>query len=447
MPKDIHFAHLFQVFNTVSFSLVLGLPMLLFFKHLGASATVLGIVAALPPLLNILQIPAASLVEKFGFRNFVLKGWTVRSFFILGMTAVPVLALFLDPGTCVALMLFLLFAYNTSRGASACGFLPWMTHLVPDAVRGTFLSRDQACGAVASLATLLGTAALFRETDSVLAFGGAFAVSFGAAMVSLYFLRRVPDVPVPKESQGNGAGGRVPWKEMLLYPPFLKLLVYNVAVNAALAAAGVFWIPALRDLFGWKDATITGFAAWGTAVSIGALWGFGRIVDRVGSRPLLVFSGTALIIHFSLWFAVVSRLLPMSVPVFLVLQFFSGLGGSVFNMANTRLVMGTVPAMGRSHFFALFSVVNSLVLGLLPVIWGIALDGLKGWHWTSGRADFNRYSLLYLSLVAVVGVSLLLLKRLQEPRAMTTEAFFYELLVASPSRAMTRLVGPRRTLP
>ena len=39
-------ACLFQVFNTSSFYLIMGLPMMLYFKKLGASATVLGVVAS-----------------------------------------------------------------------------------------------------------------------------------------------------------------------------------------------------------------------------------------------------------------------------------------------------------------------------------------------------------------------------------------------------------------
>ena len=91
MPHGVGNAYAFQVFNTVSFSIVLGAPMLLYFKGLGASGTVIGIVAALPALLNILQMPAARFVEQIGYRAFVLRGWSLRSVFILGMAIVPLL--------------------------------------------------------------------------------------------------------------------------------------------------------------------------------------------------------------------------------------------------------------------------------------------------------------------------------------------------------------------
>ena len=84
-------AFLFQVFNTSSFYLVMGLPMMLYFKKLGASATVLGVLACLATLLNVFQIPAARFVEKVGYRNFVLRGWTSRSVLIAGIVLVAVL--------------------------------------------------------------------------------------------------------------------------------------------------------------------------------------------------------------------------------------------------------------------------------------------------------------------------------------------------------------------
>src|SRR5277367_2917298 len=91
MPHGVLNAYAFQVFNTMSFTIVLATPMILYFKRLGASATVLGIVLALPQLLNILQIPAARFVESMGYRAFVLRGWTLRAAFILAMAGVAAL--------------------------------------------------------------------------------------------------------------------------------------------------------------------------------------------------------------------------------------------------------------------------------------------------------------------------------------------------------------------
>lgn len=441
MPAGIGNAYVFQVFNTISFSTVLGAPMILFFKHMAASATVLGIVVALTPLMNILQIPAARFVERVGYRAFVLRGWTIRSLFIMGMAVTAFLPAKIDTTTRIALMLFLLFAYNTSRGISVCGFLPWLTHLVPEQVRGRFVSGDQISGNMANLFGLLTTAWYLEKFTSQAAFGGLFLASFLSGLVSLYFLRRIPDAPISEESRNRAP---VPWREMIRYQPFIKLMIYNFIYQSVFAAASVFWIPFLRDDFGVTDSQMLEIAAIGNAVGSVSLFIFGKIIDHTGSKPMLALSGIFLTVHFAGWCAVGSLVLPFTFGTILFQQITSGIGASLFQMANTRLVMGTVPAMGRSHFFALFSVANSLTLGFLPIIWGIVLDSLHGWHslWWLWW-DWNNYSLLYWVLSSTCLIGLFYLRKLTEPKAMTTEAFMQELFIKTPGRALTRLLTRR----
>jgi MFS family permease len=440
MPAGVGNAYWFQVFNTVSFTIVLSTPMILYFKRLGASATVLGIVLALPALMNILQIPAAQFVEKMGYRAFVLRGWTVRSAFILGIAGVAMLPEKIDPPTRMALLLFLLFAFNASRGISLCGYLPWMTQWIPEEVRGRYVSRDQTSAALATLGTVIVATIYLKPPEAKLAYGLLFLGSFAAIVLSLWFLRRIPDVPVPPSATSSG---KVPYIEMLFHPPFFKLMVYNATLLLSLAGAGVIWIPLLRDSFAATDSLILGMMALWSFVCAVCLWGFGHLVDRVGSRPLLGLATLILVAHLSLWCSVAARVLPFNLLAIVLIQSTSAIGVSLFNLANTRLVMASVPAMGRSHFFALYTVITSLVSGIFPIVWGILLDALAGWGTTWSRWQWNPYSVLYAAMVVIMIVAVVLRTRLSEARAMTTDAFLRELLVKTPSRAISRLL-PRR---
>ena len=366
MPDGVGNAYVFQVFNTVSFTIVLGTPMILYFKKLGASATVLGIVLSLPALLNILQIPAAQFVERIGYRAFVLRGWTLRAALILAMAGVAMLPEKINPLTRIALLLFLLFVFNASRGISLCGFLPWITHWIPEDVRGRYLSRDQMSSALASLGTMIVATIYLRPPEAGSAYGFLFFASFVTAIISLWFLRRIPDVPVTPRPVSRED---VPYKDMLLYPPFFRLLVYDVVFLFGLAGGSVFWIPLLRDSFAAGDSVILGMSALWSAVCAVCLWGFGHLIDRVGSRPLLGLATLVFVAHFSLWCSVAARVLPFNLVAIFLLQFTSAVAMSLFNLANTRLVMATVPSMGRSHFFALFTVVTSLRCRRRPAWW------------------------------------------------------------------------------
>ena len=440
MPAGIGNSYAFQIFNTSSYVLAVGAPLFLYFKSLNASATLLGIAAALPPLLNILQMPASRFVEAIGYRTFVVRGWTLRSVFILGMSLVPLLPARIDAATRIGLMLFMLFAYNFSRGISVCGFLPWMTQLVPESIRGKYISRDAMCGSVAVVATLIGTSLYLHAQDSRYVFSGVFGASFVAAMISLVFLRRIPDVPPPPQSTSSAA---VPWKEMALYPPFFRLMIYNMLIYCALAGSSVFWVLCLRDRFHLSDSQILLFGAIAQGImTLSYLW-IGRFVDRVGSRPVLALGNIMMIFHFACWCALSANFMPLEWWSVLLIQATAGIAMGGFYLANQRLVMATVPAMGRSHFLALFSVANGLTFGLLPIIWGVALDSLTDWHVDGTWWQWNNFSLLYAALVLFVLVAQLWHTRITEPRAMSTEAFFHELFVRTPSRALTRLMGRR----
>lgn len=255
--------------------------------------------------------------------------------------------------------------------------------------------------------------------------------------MSLAFLRRIPDVPVP---HGDKAAGPVPWKDMLLHGPFLRLMIYNVTVYVALAASTVFWAPLLRDHYGATDGKILGIHSLASGVMVVSLLFFGRLVDRVGSRPLLGLSGMTYVFHYICWAALGAGWLPFNLKTILLIQVTAGLATSLFNLANTRLMMSTVPQMGRSHFFAMFSVITNVTLGSLPVVWGAALDAVGRWHASWGGWEWNQYSLLYAALTAIMLLALWLGRHLTEPRAMTTDAFLQELVLRTPARALSRLL-------
>jgi MFS family permease len=130
------------VFNAVSFQIMMGAPIIVFAKSLGASSTALGIIAAFTPLMTVFQLPAAQHLERHGYRRFVLMGWGTRTVLIFVVTAIP-LAGFLDNTSKLAALLVVLFFFNLLRGISSAAWLPWITQLIPEHVRGRFLSIDQ----------------------------------------------------------------------------------------------------------------------------------------------------------------------------------------------------------------------------------------------------------------------------------------------------------------
>src|SRR5262249_22440596 len=191
-PEGLNNAFVFSFFNALSFQIVLSSPMVLYARTLGASATVLGIIAGMMPLLVIFQIPAASYIPRLGFKRFVFAGWGTRVMFIFAMALVPLTGIFLKPESRLALMLMLLFCFNLSRGISSCAWLPWITALVPSSLRGSYLARDAAVQNLASFLTFIIAAGCLAGDTRPWQFAILFTFSAVMGAVSLSFLKRIP---------------------------------------------------------------------------------------------------------------------------------------------------------------------------------------------------------------------------------------------------------------
>jgi MFS family permease len=100
--------------------------------------------------------------------------------------------------------------------------------------------------------------------------------------------------------------------------------------------------------------------------------------------------------------------------VIAVLSLGWGFASAHFNLAHAQLMMNTMPEMGRNHFFAFFSVILSLGLGLAPLLWGLILDALGPFRVAVGSAEINRYTCYFAALAGLCLVGALYGKRLEE---------------------------------
>ncbi|MGZ8938232.1 MAG: MFS transporter, partial [Limisphaerales bacterium] len=142
------------------------------------------------------------------------------------------------------------------------------------------------------------------------------------------------------------------------------------------------------------------------------------------------------------WLLLAGKYLAPTPLLILGLQFCMGLAASVFNMSNVRLAMVVTPEMGRNHFFALYSVVANLSLGLSPILWGILIDGFAqldhDWH----GFNWNRFAIFFLGAGLMFLITIFLKVKLEEPAARPVEDLVREMFISSPQRMIAR-VWPR----
>lgn len=374
LPEGVKNAYGFAACNALSFQMVVGSPMILYGKSLGATATQLGLMAGMLPLLNILQIPAARYVGRIGHKRFVIGGWSMRVGFIVLMVAVPLLAEWLgDAGQLVAI-LSLLFLFNVSRGVSSCGWLPWITSIIPIHVRGRYLTRESAVTNFASLLAFILAACVLGNEPVGSRFSALFAFSAVAGAVSLAFLKRIPEDHDPQSLYNAVTPVRL--ADMLKQVAFRRLLLLTICWSVASGGLSAFAVVFLRESTHMADGKILLLNSASFLGGISTLFILSRWLDRLGSRPVLVGTGVFCAVSMLGWIALSGGFVRPSMALVLLLMFMMGLGASGVNLGSTRLAMATIPETGRSHYFAVYSVIGSVVLGLSPILWGVMVDFL-----------------------------------------------------------------------
>jgi MFS family permease len=357
--------------------------------------------------------------------------------FIFAMALVPLTSVFLRSETRLALMLMLLFCFNLSRGISSCAWLPWITALVPAGLRGKYLARDAAVQNLASFFTFLIAAGCLAGPTRSWQFAILFAFSAAMGSVSLTFLKRIPDVELNEEISGSKS--RVPWSEMLRFGPFEKLLKALVGYSISyggMTAFTVAFLKAQTDMSEGRILLVTSIAFLGGLCSLGFL---GHRLDRLGSKPVLTFCFAAWLVVLVGWMCLSGSVLPLKLSIVLGLQFLMGLLAALVQMANTRLAMAVIPVMGRNHFFAIYSVVGNVTLGLAPIGWGLLIDavGARSTVWLG--LVWNHYTVFFAAAGFAFLITLILTRRLDEPQAASMEELLREILIQSPQRFWFRL--------
>jgi MFS family permease len=104
--------------------------------------------------------------------------------------------------------------------------------------------------------------------------------------------------------------------------------------------------------------------------------------------------------------------------------------------------MAVIPKMGRNHFFALYSVIANVTLGLAPIGWGLLIDAIGSREAVWLGLSWNRFTVFFAAASIAFVASLILSRFLEEPEAASMEDLLKEILIQSPQRFWLRF-GPR----
>jgi MFS family permease len=216
-------------------------------------------------------------------------------------------------------------------------------------------------------------------------------------------------------------------------------VITAVAWSVAYGGMQAFTVAFLKVVIGMPEGQILFLNSMAFLGGLCSLWFLGSRLDHLGSKPVLTFAFATWMLVTGGWALLAGRMLHPGVLLIFALQFLMGLFAALVSMANTRMLMAVVPLMGRDHFFALFSVLANVSLGLAPIAWGLLIDAVGRRNFTTAGFEWNRYTVFFVLVVFVFGAALALARRLVEPQAATMDRLLKEILIESPQRVWVKL--------
>lgn len=432
LPPRIDNAYFFQAFNAVSWQICLGSPLILFARELGAPAVVLGLLAGLAPLTSTLQLFVAPHAERIGYRRLMVSGWSARVVMLVFLTLLPLSLSFWSPTIAIALLILIMFAFTTLRGVATCAWMPWVTAIVPKGIRGVYLSRDRTFVGGASVAALAISGIFLFDHGNMQAFAIVFSISFLGGMTSLYFLNRIPEPATQTQIGATPTPTR--WGDLLRDGAFVRLLIFAAAVQLFVLSTATFVTVFVRDEVELQDGAILWITAGAALSGIFGLRLLRSRVDGMGSRPFLGVVFLWWTVYYLAWFMLAAHLVDGAQFLAPLLMISAGFFASIYDLSLTRLLMNTVgdrPA--TTQFFALQSVIVSLLAGLSPIAWGWLLDQFHGMQFMLGGAALSGYAIFFGLQWLLLGVVFAALMQVKEGNATATTTLLYRALVATPS--------------
>jgi len=348
------------VASQIMFSLLTASIISSYLVSINADPSIIGLVAAIPFISQLIQIPSVIFAEKFSRKKIsVLANFISRSSLL-----VTGIVLYINGHSAILPFVILFAIYNLFKEVSTVAWNSWMRDLIPMHIRGEFYSKRIAYGKFAALFVVLAFTFIFNAFGKT-AFSLVFITAFAAGMVSLFFIKGIEDVEVEHKGKRN-------LKEPLKDSNFLKLVtslsLWKFASEMALPFFSVYIVTILE----YPVWVVIALASISQLSSTYFLHISGRIMDRFGNKPITVLSFISFsIAAFAFTFTTMPEkhhLTPLLlISIYILDGFYSGISGIAF----MNMIAKMTPRGSSASYYAVHNVVVSLFAAIGSISGGI----------------------------------------------------------------------------
>jgi MFS family permease len=424
MHRDAYFSQSMVALTT-------GVFLVDFALQFQASNFIIGLLAAVPFLVQLLQLPGIGLVEKLRSRRRVCVLASLLSrLCLLPMVLTPWL-----PSHPLALMtLILSYMGHTGFGAiSGCSWNSWMKDVVPEEKLGAFISKKLALiTAITITFTMLG--GYFLEFwgnhfsgFKIFGYSWLFGASLLAGLLGVLHLKSIPEPAVHRQRSH-----RLPMIRMLLEPfmdcNFRRVMIFLAGWNFAINLAAPFFTVYMLTMLHLPMALVTGITITNQVANLLFVRLWGRMTDRFSNKSVMAICGPIYIFCLLGWtFTTFPNPHAYTIPLVVILQILLGISTAGIVLASGNMGMKLAPACKSTEYMAANNIISSLAAGIAPILGGLCADffaqqqlsltfqwNTPGSHLNFKTLDIEYWDFLFAMAFAFGWMMLSRLKRIQE---------------------------------
>ena len=363
------------VFGQTMLVLTTGAFLIGYALELGASNTVIGVISAVGPLFQIVQLPSILLVEKIRMRRFltVVSAFTGRlSWFVIA--ALPILA---PERYRIPLFLMLLGIHYGMGAVAGCAYNSWIRDVIPIKSFGAFFATRMALatltGALLSVAGAIWVDWYRDQHDTA---SGAYAMVFIVAgfsgLASALSLIGIAEPSMPKESNSTISSiMRQPFRDA----NFRKLLIFlgfwSFAINFAAPFFAVYLLRELHLSMTW----VIGLSVLSQIVNVLFFRLWGKLADRFSNKSVLAISGPMFIFSFLMWpFTTLPEPHVLTIPLLIAIHVLAGISTAGVTLCAGNIAFKLAPYGKATAYLAVNALITGVAATVAPILAGFAGD-------------------------------------------------------------------------
>jgi MFS family permease len=276
----------FNVFNAISWNLLVGIIITLFALRLGASSTYIGLLGSSFYIALFLLPLGKILARRFSIIGIFSFTWIMRSLCMIFAVAAP---FFEYAGRRNIALLFILlgvFAFHLFRGVGMIGNNPVLSELASGPDRGSYMTQIQIINSAIGMFGSFLIAMVLGMEPPIIIFSILLSVGVITGVVSGYVIRKVPEPHSEKDRRGMKL--RDIFKDAFTQDSLRHFMLILFLVILVSGVTRTFVVVYAREVFKHSDGLISLYSVFGGLGYLIAGLSVKFLVDRIGAKPLFL---------------------------------------------------------------------------------------------------------------------------------------------------------------